>query len=148
VLEMLCAYPWPGNVRELENCVQKAVVLAPGGVFLEELVPPTIRSYAEQPARAAVSAIQVEKPALDPEADLQASLERYADAASPDINLLMTKAERILISWTLNRERGVKLRAAKNLGINRVTLDRKLVEYDLHVKRGQGIVAMAEGVSV
>jgi len=147
VLEMLCAYPWPGNVRELENCVQKAVVLAPGGVFLEELIPPTIRSYAEQPARTAIANSQLTEPAVDPDSDLQASLERYAEAVSPDINHLMTKAERILIAWALNRERGVKLRAAKNLGINRVTLDRKLVEYDLHVKRGQGIVEMAEGAS-
>jgi len=38
----------------------------------------------------------------------------------------------------------VKLRAAKVLGINRVTLDRKLVEYHLHVKRGRGVVESGE----
>jgi hypothetical protein len=35
----------------------------------------------------------------------------------------------------------VKLRAARLLGINRVTLDRKLAEYRIRVKRGQGVVA-------
>jgi len=143
VLEMLCRYPWPGNIRELENCVQKAVVLAPGGVFTEELVPTTIRSYAnETPAESGQSApvpLGLRGP-HEPDADFQAAIERYADARSPDIGQLVVKAEKILIHWALNKERGVKLRAAKALGINRVTLDRKLVEYDLHVKRGQGII--------
>ena len=53
-------------------------------------------------------------------------------------------AERMLIIWALNRERGIKLRAAKALGINRVTLDRKLLEYTIHVKRGKGVVDAAE----
>ena len=59
--------------------------------------------------------------------------------ASPDLNLLALATERVLIAWTLNRERGVKLRAAKALGINRVTLDRKLVEYGIQVTRGKGV---------
>src|SRR5260370_42641037 len=32
-MHRLIAYDWPGNVRELEHTVQRAVVLAPGGVF-------------------------------------------------------------------------------------------------------------------
>ncbi len=133
VLEMLAAYPWPGNVRELENCVQKAVVLAPGTVFIEELVPPTIRSYSEGLPKA----LPIDGP---PEAALRVAVDRFADAAGPDINKLFREAERILIIYALNRERGVKLRAAKALGINRVTLDRKLIEYGLHVRRGRGVV--------
>jgi DNA-binding NtrC family response regulator len=31
----LCAYHWPGNVRELENTVERARVLAPGGIIDE-----------------------------------------------------------------------------------------------------------------
>ena len=34
----------------------------------------------------------------------------------------------------------MKLRAAQALGINRVTLDRKLAEYGLVVRRGQGVL--------
>ena len=149
VLEMLVAYPWPGNVRELENCVQKAVVLAPGGTFIDELVPPTIRSYATERPREVVAAAPpiplVLSNQLDSQAELQTALERYAGQVSPDVNDFMRQAERILITWTINRERGVKLRAARALGINRVTLDRKLVEYDMHVKRGRGIIDIAEG---
>ena len=75
-----------------------------------------------------------------PEAALRIAVDRFADAAGPDINKLFREAERILIIYALNRERGVKLRAAKALGINRVTLDRKLIEHGLHVRRGRGVV--------
>ena len=37
-LEKLEGYDWPGNVRELENVIQRATVLAQGGVISEEHV--------------------------------------------------------------------------------------------------------------
>ncbi len=137
VQEVLAAYPWPGNIRELENCVQKAVVLAPGDTFLEELIPPTIRAW-HQDHQAPVAA------PLDPVEELGASLGRWADRHGPDVHQAFQLVERLLIVHALNREKGVKLRAAKVLGINRVTLDRKLVEYHLHVKRGRGVVESGE----
>jgi two-component system response regulator HydG len=138
VLEMLIEYPWPGNVRELENCVQKAVVLAPGAVFLEELVPPTVRSWGESHGAAAL-------PDPEPDVALATAITRWADTGGPDIAKLVHRAERVLIEHALNRARGVKLRAAKALGINRVTLDRKLVEHRIAVRRGQGVVADGTG---
>ena len=147
VLEMLIRYPWPGNIRELENCVQKAVVLSPSTVFLEELIPPTIRSYSEnlpKEERAALSGNQ--QVAEDPQQQLGGALERYAAGSGPDIGRFFQLAERLLIIFALNQERGVKLRAAKILGINRVTLDRKLVEYRICVKRGSGVINGPDGV--
>jgi transcriptional regulator with PAS, ATPase and Fis domain len=141
VLEMLIAYPWPGNIRELENCVQKAVVLAPGNAFIDELVPPTIRSYSENlPHEERAQIAATTGITSDPMQALATALERYAAASGPDINVFFQQAEKLLITFALNQERGVKLRAAKSLGINRVTLDRKLVEYGIHVKRGKGVV--------
>jgi DNA-binding NtrC family response regulator len=134
---MLLTYPWPGNVRELENCIHKAVVLAPGSVFIDDLVPTTVRSYAAQQ-------VSSQPPSEPPDQILKQALERYAGTASPDLNQLQLNAEKILIVWALNREKGVKLRAAKALGINRVTLDRKLVEYRISVTRGQGVVGADE----
>ncbi len=29
-MDELCSHAWPGNVRELENCIERAVILAPG----------------------------------------------------------------------------------------------------------------------
>jgi transcriptional regulator with PAS, ATPase and Fis domain len=138
VLDMLLRYPWPGNVRELENCVHKAVVLAPGTAFADELVPATVRAYAAEQTSGQL-------PAIPPDRLLRTALEGYAATAGPDINQLVLQAERILIAWSLNREKGVKLRAAKALGINRVTLDRKLAEYGIAVSRGRGVVVEEAG---
>ena len=143
VIEMLINYPWPGNIRELENCVQKCVVMAPGTILIEELVPPTIKAYADSlPVESRMTPKDL--PGGDPDRILAEALVRYADLASPEIQAIFQHTERVLIAHTLNRERGVKLRAAKLLGINRVTLDRKLVEYDIHVKRGKGVVPAIE----
>jgi len=139
VLEMLCAYPWPGNIRELENCVQKAVVLAPGTTFPEDLVPVPIRSYAAdhnppEPFQAAL-------PPADPEQALREAVSLWADTSGGDIGRLVEAVERHALAWAVNHEGGVKLRAARLLGINRVTLDRKLEHYGLEVRRGTGVVA-------
>jgi transcriptional regulator with GAF, ATPase, and Fis domain len=131
VLDMLLRYPWPGNVRELENCIHKVVVLAPGGTFAEELVPATIRAYAAERTPASER----------PEAALERALIRWSEASGPDLNRLNALAERFLIRWSLDHERGIKLRAAKALGINRVTLDRKLAELGIAVQRGHGVIA-------
>jgi transcriptional regulator with PAS, ATPase and Fis domain len=138
VLDMLCRYSWPGNVRELENCVHKAVVLAPGTVFLEELVPPTMRGFsAHHPADDGAPGEQ--------SGTLQSAIERHASRNGPHIERCFREAERILINYALNQARGVKLRAAQALGINRVTLDRKLVEHGIVVKRGAGVVGQPLG---
>ena len=38
-LQLLTAYNWPGNVRELENVVERAVILARGGVITADVLP-------------------------------------------------------------------------------------------------------------
>ncbi|MCD8138182.1 MAG: sigma 54-interacting transcriptional regulator [Planctomycetaceae bacterium] len=43
VLDMLLKHAWPGNVRELENCVEHAVILAPGPVIMPEHLPAALR---------------------------------------------------------------------------------------------------------
>jgi len=141
VIEMLSAYPWPGNVRELENCVQKAVVLAPGNTFLEDLVPASVRAYATPISETRLAATPARTTPIDA---LRVALEGFAGISSPHLGEFVRASERILIAWAVNRERGVKLRAARILGINRVTLDRKLAEYGMQVKRGVGLISGGE----
>jgi Nif-specific regulatory protein len=50
-IDMLTAYHWPGNVRELENVLERAVLLADGGVIHGHHLPPSLQMsrYASQP---------------------------------------------------------------------------------------------------
>lgn len=48
-------------------------------------------------------------------------------------------AERLAITQAINEAQGVKLKAARSLGLNRVTLDRKIEEFGLMVERGIGV---------
>ena len=43
-INMMMAYHWPGNVRELENCIERAVLLSPGGVIQGHHLPPTLQT--------------------------------------------------------------------------------------------------------
>ncbi len=135
VMELLCSYPWPGNIRELENCLQRAVVLAVGRDFTPDLVPAPIRAYATrrddppQPASAPPPAIPT------PELALRSAVERYLAEIGGDLTHLIERVEITAMSWALIREQGVKLHAARRLGINRVTLDRKLHGLGMAVER-------------
>jgi DNA-binding NtrC family response regulator len=71
-LEVLQAHPWPGNVRELRNVLERAVLLAGGGVLLPEHVQPaeggggasaapaeTLPGYSAQLSMAEVEALHI-----------------------------------------------------------------------------------------
>ena len=40
--DILLAYHWPGNVRELENCIERAILLAPGETIEPVHLPPSL----------------------------------------------------------------------------------------------------------
>lgn len=99
--ELLQSYNWPGNVRELENAVERAVILATGGLITPALLPDRIREQRAEPLIA-------ERAATNP------SLETI---------------ERAYIMWVLGSEGGNKSRAAETLGIDPSTLYRKLTRF-------------------
>ena len=143
VMEMLCAYPWPGNIRELENCVQKAVVLAPGTRFPAELVPVQVRSWSEEhplPTAFRINGDEQAAKPVDPEQVLRQAVEGWIAVTGSDIGRVVDRVERLVLTWALTREQGIKMRAARLLGINRVTLDRKLAAHGLEVRRSAGVV--------
>jgi Nif-specific regulatory protein len=43
-IDMLMSYHWPGNVRELENCIERAVLVAAGGVIHGHDLPPSLQT--------------------------------------------------------------------------------------------------------
>ncbi len=102
-IKKLTRHEWPGNVRELRNVIERAVVLCDGAEILEQDI--RLMSTAEPRAWLA------EDPML-----------RYEPVPIEDI-----EAEHI--SRTLKWTDWNKREAARILGINRSTLDRKLERY-------------------
>jgi len=98
-LELMRRYPWPGNVRELRNAIERALAVGEGGAISPEDFPDTVRgSVPAQPGDASL----VRLPAR--------------------LDLL----ERRAIEAALRATGGNQRRAALVLGINRVTLHRRL----------------------
>jgi DNA-binding NtrC family response regulator len=99
-MDLLSRYSWPGNVRELENVIERAVALENGPLIRVADLPDYICNL---------------------------SIETYRHHPS-DIPTL-EEQERRYIQWVLNRSEGNKTRAAKIMGIDRVSLWRKLKRY-------------------
>jgi DNA-binding NtrC family response regulator len=98
----LLSYGWPGNVRELENAVRAAVVLSSGsGTALEA-------------------------------SDLPLRIRQAQNAASGDPTSVDLEAlERTHIERVLRETGGNRSEAARQLGIDRVTLYRKMKRYEV-----------------
>ncbi len=112
-MEILLAYSWPGNVRELQNVMEHAFVLCQGEAIRPEHLPPKLSSPSQR----------VE----DGEAMLPTS--RPASGAT---GKAMSKKERLVEA--LLSARGHQAKAAKNLGISRVTLWKWMKKYGVSAK--------------
>jgi Nif-specific regulatory protein len=126
MLNAMLRYPWPGNVRELENAIERAVVLSTSEDFVEELLPLSVRMFAQQrksPNGAAGGAETIE--ALSRRISDQAIAE-YESREGQIYQLVVDRIESALIERALARCGGVKTKAADFLGINRNTLNKKV----------------------
>jgi DNA-binding NtrC family response regulator len=112
VEQLLLNHHWPGNVRELRNAMERAVVLASGSVIEPEILPEEIR-YKRESARGSLGHPQ---PSIGP-----------ASALSPIVPI--KELEQKAIIDALSRVGNNATRAAKQLGISKATLFRKLKEY-------------------
>ncbi len=101
-MEVLVRYPWPGNVRELANALEYAFVVGEGPVLVAADLPPEI---------------------VDPEQTADALL-----GAPVNLGPVGGDTEASRIARAIERAGGNKTRAAKLLGISRVTLWRKMKE--------------------
>jgi len=101
-MDLLSQYSWPGNIRELENVIESAVALGRGPVIRVNDLPDYI---------------------------LNLSIETYRH--NPSNLPSLQEHEKRYIKWVLERCHGNKSRAAKMLGIDRVSLWRKIKRYDL-----------------
>jgi DNA-binding NtrC family response regulator len=118
----LQAYSWPGNVRELRAEVARWLVFCEDRVELEDLAP---EIQVAAPLRAAGVSSSV--PSMK------------GKAASPrPLAEILAEVEQDVISSTLLRHAGNVSRTARELGIDRNTLKRKLRRAPRQLKRLSG----------
>jgi len=102
-LEALTSYAWPGNIRELRNVIERMVVLARGDKLTVRDVPVEVREG-----------------------------QNSSKASGPLKGVTsMQEAEKRMIRQALDDNKGNRTLAAKQLGISRRTLHRKLNDYGL-----------------
>ncbi len=112
VMAILMAHDYPGNVRELENIIERALVLCPAGKIEPRHLPPELVAWsaAAGAAPTAGAAMAVQKHAVEAQA-IRAALERNH----------------------YNR-----LAAARELGVHKTTLFRKIRQLGLDLPRTDG----------
>ncbi len=101
-MNILINYEYPGNIRELENIVERAVVLCNEEEILTKHLPQELGQY---------------------------SLKVYRQSSQRFPTLEENEVE--YVSWVLKQVNGNKTRAAEILGIDRVSLWRKLKRWGL-----------------
>ena len=102
VMGTLMRHDFPGNIRELENVIERAVALANGPEITVNELPEYIGNLSIETYRREQSEI----PTLEDQ-------------------------EKNYIKWVLDKSEGNKTKAAKIMGIDRVSLWRKMKRYDM-----------------
>ena len=101
-MEVLINYEYPGNIRELENVVERAVVLCNGEEILAKHLPQELGQY---------------------------TLKVYRQSGQRFPTLEENEVE--YVGWVLKQVDGNKTKAAEILGIDRVSLWRKLKRWGM-----------------
>jgi nitrogen regulation protein NR(I) len=122
-LGLLQADPWPGNVRELENMTRRLLLAARGlsldtGAVRQMLAARTAETVAATPNLAACATDLL----------VRAQKGEINDAHAR----LLSQAEREILAQAVTLAKGNQARAARWLGLSRLTLREKLKQLGLH----------------
>ena len=118
-MDVLHRHTWPGNVRELKHTIEEAAVLATGGVIGREHLNISGDSSADPSPtalRAAVGALANRLLRSHPGEVHQRAIDTF---------------EEILFRAALGQTEGNQLRAAELLGINRITLKKRMDSFGI-----------------
>jgi nitrogen regulation protein NR(I) len=122
-LEFLQAHSWPGNVRELENAVRKALLLAQDYTINADHVRAALNKDAGQAGSANQSLGEFI-------GDLLAAAQR-GELTEVHARVLES-AERELFRRAIELAHGNQAKAARWLGVSRITMKAKLVQFGFH----------------
>lgn len=127
-LEELQRRPWFGNVRELRNVIEHALIVSRGGAILpEHLSPPIgaelIQGTTHEPASRERINELIYAWAKDALQNPASSSETYAE--------LLRIVEPPLLKAAMEKHSGNRAAAARELGMHRITLGKKLEQYDM-----------------
>jgi len=125
-VELLRSEHWTGNVRELENAMRKILLLAQGYTIHAGHVRAAL-ARSGPPAEGSWQSLREQ---VD---DLLTAAERgeLADAHSR----LLQAAEREIFSRAIERAQGNQAKAARWIGVSRLTMREKLIQFGLHPGR-------------
>ncbi|MGH7909654.1 MAG: sigma 54-interacting transcriptional regulator [Thermodesulfobacteriota bacterium] len=126
-LDKLMEYDWPGNIRELENTIRKAIVFTK---------TPYLTSYDFNLNKLISIQETKETSFAEPLRNAVRNLLRSRGKNGDVYGQILKEAERILLEEALNASSWNRSKAARLLGINRLTLRRKLEEYNLALPKG------------
>jgi len=100
-LRQFLAYPWPGNVRELQHCVERAVIMCDSSMLTEHDCMLQIQSLSTSLVSESVSTLNLDE------------------------------LERLAIEAAMKKHAGNLSKVAKELGLTRASLYRRLEKYGI-----------------
>jgi DNA-binding NtrC family response regulator len=107
-LAVMQAYHWPGNVRELRNLIERAMLMARGGLLTLADLPTELKTPTAEKPGSLASAIRMGPEGVD-----------------------MRQVERLLVEQALEQTKGNQSRAAALLKISRDQLRYRMTKYHL-----------------
>jgi len=122
-MNFLQSHSWPGNVRELENSIRKALLLSQGYTVNEDHARAALNKDANQA-----------QPASQSMSEYIGGLLAAAQRGETDevhARVLET-AEREIFRQAIDLAHGNQAKAARWLGVSRITMKAKLVQFGLH----------------
>ena len=127
-MDFLQGHNWPGNVRELENVVRKAVLLA--------------QSYTINLDHARTALNKTSELTYSPARSFGDYVDELLGAAQrgeidDTYGRVLGSAERELFTRAIKLAQGNQAKAARWLGISRITMKAKLIQFGLHPTQEQ-----------
>ena len=122
-VELLQTQSWPGNVRELENVMRRSLLAAQSYTVNLDHVQRALKKNSDSVTSSGRTLGEVIDDLL-----AAAGREQMTDAYAQVIDL----AERELFARAITKAQGNQAKAARWLGITRITMRAKLIQFGLH----------------